>query len=94
MELLVVFWLAVGICPDWWPFPFPPRPPVPPQPPWLFLPSALGGVAGGWFQYAAFGLGQDGLNVVTAAATAVGAVVGSIVVRGAIQAIRGRGQNL
>jgi hypothetical protein len=90
---LVVFWLAVGICPDWWPFPRiprPPVPPVPPEPPWLFVTGALGGVAGGWLQQAAFGFGQDGLTVVTVAATAVGAAVGSILVNGAIRAVRGQ----
>lgn len=103
---IFLLWLAVGICPDWWPFPRPPRvvPPRPPFPPdpgpgpnpgplsWATtVLSGLGGIAGGWLFASAWSPTQNGVDAVYAATTCIGALVGSILVRGlAVGFLRGR----
>jgi hypothetical protein len=60
----LVYWGFVGICPDWWPWPIPPRRPrrwPPPPPPWWKLSGALAGIAVTFWMTGEFRPEQDGL---------------------------------
>lgn len=91
---LYLLWFAVGICPDWWPFRWPPRPPGPPDPPpWTLIVSGLAGVAGGWLFSNTWGPGQGGVDAFYAGITCLGAVAASILVGGLVKTFMpGRGQ--
>lgn len=80
---LLVFWGLVGICPPWWPFPRWKFPPPPPPPDWWFrgiltIAGIVGGISGGWLYNQTWPISQT-MTGVDVAATAVGAVVGSVI---------------
>lgn len=85
---LLGLWVLVGWCGTPWPRRWPPPPP-PPDPWWIRVVGAVGGVIGGWAYSTAWMPGDIGINAVYAAATSVGALVGSIILQDIIGLARG-----
>ena len=85
---MIVWWAIVGICPDWWP---PPRrwPPRPRPGPWWYLVEILGGIAGGFIYDRAFGPASADAAAIYPAATAVGALVGSVILQRIVEPFAG-----
>ena len=79
-------WLLVGWCGTPWPRRWPPPPD--PDPWWYRVIGALAGVAGGWV-YSTLWPAADGVTALYAAATSLGAIVGSIIVQDVIAGVRG-----
>lgn len=85
---LIVLWLLVGWCwPPWpWPWPWP----IPDPPPWWNrVIGAVGGIVGGWLYMTVWPAGDMGAGAIYAAATSVGAVVGSSILQGIVGFARG-----
>lgn len=85
---LFVLWLLVGWCGTPWPRRWPPPPP-PPDPWWIRVIGAVGGIVGGWAYSAVWSAGDGGVGAIYAAATAVGALVGSIILQDLVGLARG-----
>lgn len=78
----IAFWILVGICPDWWPFPKGPGP-WPPPPPWLRAVAALAAVVGGatFTSLAGGGAVQSTAPILEFAATGAFALVSAVAAR-------------
>ena len=76
---LWVLWGAVGWCGTPWRR-WPPPPPPDPDPWWWRVIGIVGGIIGGW-AYTAIWAQGTGDMAIYAAATCVGAVVGSVIVQ-------------
>lgn len=76
---LFALWALVGICPDWWPGR---KWPGPGPPPWWWAVGIIGGIIGGVIFDRVFGpaRGED-VGAIYAAATSVGAFVGSTILQ-------------
>jgi hypothetical protein len=77
---LLVLWILVGWCGTPWPRRWPWPPPPPPDPWLLKVVNIVGGVVGGWAFNLVWSLpAGDAVTGVAAAATALGAFVGSVI---------------
>lgn len=74
---LLVLWALVGWCGTPWPRRWPWPPPPPPDPWFTKIVNVVGGVVGGWLYYQIWAAPE--MTSIGAAATALGAIVGSIV---------------
>ncbi len=89
---LLILWAAVGWCgtpwPGWWRKPWPPPPP---DPWWLIdrIVGIVGGLIGGWFFTQNWPLPQGDTAALAAAASAVGALAGSIILHDLYGFVRG-----
>jgi len=88
---LIAILFFEGICPPWWPRPWPwPKPPPPPPPPWWWIRliiGGIGGVAGGWIFSQVLGadLGTDAGTLVAL----VGGLAGSVILTGVSDLLMG-----
>lgn len=94
---LFALWAIVGWCgtpwPRWWRWPIPPPPPDPE--PWVLLRliGVVGGIAGGWAFTRVFGpQPEPWTSAIPAAASAVGAFLGSILLTDIYGLVRGSGK--
>lgn len=85
---LYALWVLVGWCGTPWPRRWPPPPP-PPDPWWIRVVGAIGGVIGGWAYSTVWAAGDAGVGALYAAATSVGALVGSIILQDIVGLARG-----
>lgn len=84
-------WLLVGWCGTPWPRRWPwPRPDPPPW--WLQVVGAVGGIIGGWAYQTMWPAGDMGVGALYAAATSVGALVGSIILQDVVGLATGGAQ--